>query len=481
MCPSDDRLPAVERPGRLLVVVLAPLFMALVAVSVINVALPAIGGSLDAGSTGLQWVLSGYALAFGLLLVAAGRAGDATGRKRMLLIGVGVFTAGSLLSGLAPTIELLNAARIVQGIGSGLMNPQVIGIIAQYFRGQERARAFAMLGSTIAVATAVGPVIGGLFVTSFGEDLGWRLMFLINVPIGIFALVAGRSWVPSDTRRRGGGRVDLDPVGTVLLGLALLGVMLPFLERGVDAPVWLTAVAGLLLAAVWIRWERRYERRGREPMVHLGIFRDRGFSNGILIVTVFFLGSTSIWIVVPLFLQLHLGQTALAAGLVSLPSSVMAAISSQIGGRYVLRFGRSLVAAGFAVAALGLSLTALTAPVVASGRAGIWLIALPLSLIGLSQGLTISPNQTLTLNAVDPRYGGVAGGILQTGQRIGAAVGTAMIPGVVFQLTEHGSSWLQAFLVALGMITVLTIAAMGIALWDRRRERALASISRHSS
>ena len=149
-----------------------------------------------------------------------------------------------------------------------------------------------------------------------------------------------------------------------------------------------------------------------------------------------------------------------------------AAFASQIAGRYVLRFGRRMVIAGFAVAFAGLALTTLTAMGVEKAGLSFWLLAAPLTLIGVSQGMTISPNQTLTLNSVDPRYGGVAGGILQLGQRVGAAIGTALIPGIVFGLTEGGYPWGDAFTVAMSIIMALTVAALGVSVIDRRRERS---------
>lgn len=459
------------RPRRLLVVLLLPLFMALVAVSVINVALTPIGHSLHASSGGLQWILSGYALAFAILLVPAGRIGDATGRRRMLIIGIAVFTIGSLLAGLAPSVPVLNAARILQGIGSGLLNPQSIGLIQQHFRGQARARAFASFGTTVAVATAIGPVLGGLLIQLLGEEAGWRWIFLANVPIGILAIVLARAWIPDDRAPSRREKADLDPVGTILLGAAILLVMLPFLERGVSALMWLSLPVGLGVLFGWVAWESRYRDAGRPPMVDPAIFRNVPFRNGILIVSVYFLGATSIWIIVPLYLQAHLGHTPFEASIIGLPSSVAAMISSQLGGRYVLRLGRRLVIAGFLTALAGLALTALLAGPVENG-ATYWLLSLPLMLIGLSQGMTVSPNQTLTLQAVDPRFGGVAGGVMSLGQRIGAAVGTALIPGILFSLTEGGTAYREAFVITLVVIMALTLAALAVSIVDRQREKA---------
>lgn len=468
--PPEENSPKV-RPRRMLAVLLGPLFMALVAISVINVALPAIGESLHASSSGLQWVISGYALAFGVLLVPSGRAGDVMGRRRMLLAGIALFTFGSLVAGLAPNIGTLNAARVIQGLGSGLINPQAIGLIQQHFRGQERAKAFALMATTVAVATAVGPVIGGLLIQILGADAGWRWMFFINVPLGIVSILLGLRWVPDD-RRRSATRPDLDPVGTVLIAVAVLAIMLPFMERGASLFVWLSLLIGVGLVAAFVAWERRYKRRGRSPMVDLDIFRSAAFRNGILIVSAFFMGATSIWILVPLYLQMHLHHTAFEASIVGLPSSFAAAISSQISGRYVLTLGRRLVIAGFVVSFIALLGVVLLAAPIESRSLPFWALAAPLTLVGVAQGMTIAPNQTLTLNSVDPAFGGVAGGILSLGQRVGTAVGTALIPGVLFSMTEGGSAWPTAFRVSMGLIMVLVVIACLFSIYDRKRERA---------
>ncbi|MDN5900973.1 MAG: MFS transporter [Brachybacterium sp.] len=207
-------------------------------------------------------------------------------------------------------------------------------------------------------------------------------------------------------------------------------------------------------------------------MVDTAIFANQAFRNGILIVAVYFLGATSVWIIVPLYLQMHLGHTAFEASLMGVPSSFAAAISSQALGKRVLTYGRRMVIVGFGVAFVGLAGTAVMTGFVESGVVAFWWLAAPLTLMGLSQGMTISPNQTLTLNSVDPRFGGVAGGILQLGQRTGAAIGTAMIPGIIFSLTEGGTAWLEAFIIALTIIMGLTLAAMGVSFADRAREKA---------
>ncbi|MFD1860577.1 MFS transporter [Aeromicrobium camelliae] len=276
---------------RVLPTILVPAFLSLLSVSIVNVALPAVESSLGAGTSGLQWVVSGYALAFGVLLVAAGRAGDLWGRGRLFILGLAIFAVGSLGSGLAPSIAVLNLARAVMGIGSGLLTPQVSGIIQQFFQGELRGRAFGALGSAVGVSVAIGPVLGGVFITSLGPEWGWRWCFLINVPIAITGIVAARVFLPPsawkaaytevesstpDSRRR----IDFDPVGMLLLALATLLVMVSFMEAGWGWWSWGFLVLGSMLVVGWVRWELRYRRTGRTPMVDMQLFRTRSFASG---------------------------------------------------------------------------------------------------------------------------------------------------------------------------------------------------------
>ncbi|AVZ38489.1 MULTISPECIES: MFS transporter [unclassified Dietzia] len=503
--------PAAEPPvstARVLTTLMVPLFMALLALSVINVALPVIGPALDAGSTGLQWVVSGYALSFGLLLVPSGRLGDATGRKRIFLAGVAVFTAGAVIAGFAQNIEMLNAARVVQGIGSGMLNPQTFGLIQKYFRGAARARAFATMATTVSVATASGPLVGGLLIEALGDDLGWRAMFFVNVPLGVIALVLGQKWLPDDralprtdrdgrdvggSRARAGAlgyqeddgdvvaapptrprRLDVDPVGIVLLGAAVLSVMLPFLNRGANPAMWALVPLGVALLGAFAWWERRYELIGRPPLVNPEIFRDPAFRNGMIIVSIYFMGGTSLWIVMPMYLQFHLGYAPIDSAFVSLPASICAAVSAQVAGRFVLTLGRRLVIGGFCLTLTALGTFILLAGLVESGAVGYLIFMAPAALMGTAQGMTISPNQTLTVRAVDPAYGGVAGSIISLGQRMGTAIGTAVVPGVLFWIVESQDDWLLAFRAALGLIAVLAAGALAFSVVDRRREKRCA-------
>ena len=489
--------------SRILAVALIVAFLSLLSVSIVNVVLPSIESSLEAGSTALQWVLTGYALAFGVVLVAAGRAGDIYGRGRIFVAGLVLFGTGSLVAGLAGDALTLNLARVVMGLGSGFINPQVTGLIQQYFAGAKRGRAFGLFGGIIGVSVAIGPVLGGILVAVFGAEWGWRSSFLVNVPFVVLAVVGAFLWLPrsawravvgqapagavaqpaptagavtehprasrlrSESRLRSGLHrvIDLDPVGVVLLGVGTLLVMLPFVERAVGAGIWACLPAGIALIAGWTWWERRMKAAGRAPMVDLDLFRTRSYTNGTLLVSVYFLGMTSVWVVLALWMQNGLGHTALAAGLIGLPSALSNAVFAPIAGRHITRIGRPLVLWGFVFAMTGLSLSILVVVLHYSVGSSEWWLLGSLALQGVGQALVISPNQTLTLAEVPLRYAGSAGGVMQTGQRVATSIGIAMITGIVFTVVSaHG--WMAAFIAGFGTVLLIVAAAGAVGVMD---------------
>ncbi|WP_136089458.1 MFS transporter [Auritidibacter ignavus] len=461
---------------QLLAVVMVPMFMSLLAVSSINVVLPSLSTTLDATTSQIQWVLSGYTLAFGITLVAGGRAGDIYGRGKLFVAGVFLFGVGSLLSALAPTGLVLDAARMLTGIGSGLLNPQTMGFIQQYFRGQQRARAFAISGSLISVSVAIGPLLGGTLISLAGPEWGWRWTFLVNVPIAIFAVIFARWWFPASAWQRPGSTADvaprahpdLDPVGMITLAVAVMLIMLAFIELTEGWWVVLILVAGLLAFIGWLGWEHHYRRAGHDPMVNLDLFRIRGYRNGALLIGLYFTGSTSIFVSVAMYLQAGMGFSALAASLIGLPSALIGAFSAQLGGKLVLNVGRKLVAIGMGIVMVSMALTAgVVAGHLVWGLSPWWMM-LALTISGMGQGLVVSPNQTLTLMDVPVQNSGAAAGVMQTGQRIGTAMGTALITTILFELSS-AANWDVAFMTALAVIVFCMAGASVVALLDHRR------------
>ncbi|MBR7829112.1 MFS transporter [Actinospica sp. MGRD01-02] len=466
-------------------------FMTLLDVSIVNVALPSIRSGLNASADDLQWVLSGYALAFGLVLVPAGRLGDAHGRRLMFMVGLASFTLTSALAGVATGALWLIAARFAQGLASGTLSPQVAGLIQQLYRGAARGRAFGLLGAAIGISTAVGPLLGGLLIAAGGTADGWRWVFYVNVPIGLIALPAAWRLLPSQSERDEDEVRDapkgLDAVGIALLGSAVVLLLVPLVEAQQWSGwfKWLLIPVAFLLFAAFTAWERRQQ----EPAVNLRLFSRRSFSLGTALALAYFAGFTALFFIFTLYLQNGLGRSALIAGLAITPFAVGSAGAAAVGGRLVERAGRPLVAIGLVAVVVGLGGTLIAARAVAGPDVG-WATAAPLLLAGIGSGLVIAPNQTITLSEVPVREASTAAGVLQTSQRIGSAIGVAAV-GVVFfaALPGGGASagssgsgsrqpgtgaaqtWSTAFERGLTVIIVLVGVALLIALADVIAER----------
>ena len=478
-CPDHERL---------LPTLLIPAFVTLLAVSSVNVILPAVSHSMSAGTAGLQLVVSGYALVFGVVLVPAGRAGDVMGRGRLFVIGMFLFGAGSLASGLAPDVVTLNLARVVMGVGSGLLNPQVTGMIQQYYSGEARGRAFGLFGAVIGVSVALGPVLSGGFIGWLGDDWGWRASFLINVPLTLAGVWAARRYLPASAWQRGSdtgqteqadspdadtagaahrGGIDLDPVGMGLLAVGTLLIMIPFMEASAGTWIWGLEAAGIGVIGAWVAWEKRYRIRGGAPMVDLSLLAIPSFAYGSLAIAVYFLGYTSVWIIVAQYVQAGLGSTALASGLIGVPAALAGSIAAAVAGRRVIRVGRAMVLGGMVLGMAGLLGSIGIMHMHARAGWSPWWLTLTLLVLGVGQGLVVSPNQTLSLADVPLEYAGAAGGILQTGERIGASIGIAVITGLTFRVS-HSSGWEVAAQAGLLAVVATIAVSAGVAVIDLR-------------
>ncbi|MEU0251575.1 MFS transporter [Streptomyces sp. NPDC006184] len=457
-----------ERRWKALGVCLAAGFISLLDTSIVNVALPSMEHGMGASQAAQSWVVSGYALTFGLALVPAGRLGDMRGRRQAFLVGLALFTVASAACGLAPGPSWLVLFRLIQGTAAGMVAPQTSGLIQQMFQGAERAKAFGLLGSVIGVSTAVGPLAGGLLIDAVGTDDGWRWVFFVNLPIGVAAFVAGLRLLPRFAVPAG-KREEFDPIGVLLLGAGVVALMLPLVQeqQWTGREKWaLMPVAVVLLGAFWV-WEKRQGLRGHAPLVDLALFSLRSFTLGSLVSLSYFAGFTTVFFVYTLYLQNNVGYSALDAGLSVLPFAAASAVGAAVGGRLVLRYGRTLVVIGLSGVALGL-LGVVAAVELVPGRGVGWASALPMLIGGIGSGLTVSPNTTLTLTRVPVHRAGAAGGVLQTGQRVGSAAGIAVVGAVYFaHLANHGSAGTA---VQLGLLTAVGIilAALVLAVADLR-------------
>ncbi|MEV4053703.1 MFS transporter [Amycolatopsis sp. NPDC049688] len=459
------------RRWKALAVSLTAGFMGLLDVSIVNVALPSMQSGLHASSSGIRWVVSGYALAFGLVLVTGGRLGDAFGRRNMFLGALAAFVLTSALAGAAPNETTLVLARLAQGLAAGMLTPQNTGLIQDLFRGAERGRAFGMFGAVVGISTAVGPILGGAIIAVFGAQDGWRWVFYVNVPIGVLAFALALRLLPRSEKKQLRIRSEIDFVGIALLGVAVLGVLLPVIDSdsgGLEDLWWLFIVA-VVFGFAFVRWERSVVRRGRSPLLDTRLFTDTpGYAAGAAVGALYFCGFAGIWLVFAVFFQQGLGYSPLQSGLSVTPFALGSAVSAAVAGRLVPRFGRRLTVTGLAMVAVGLLAVALLAEVVPPSASG-WAFALPLVFAGVGGGMVISPNTTLTLECVPVRMAGVAGGALQTGQRIGTAIGTAVLASVFGLVVGRG--YPLALTVALGCAALLTCGALALAIAELRARR----------
>jgi EmrB/QacA subfamily drug resistance transporter len=466
-----DTTEADPRRWKALSVTLVAGFMSLLDVTVVAVALPSMQRELHTSAPAIQWVVSGYALTFALVLVTAGRLGDALGRRRIFLLALTAFVLCSAAAGAAPGVTLLVVARLAQGVAAGCLAPQNSALIQQMFRGTERGRAFGLFGATVGVSSAVGPVVGGLVLTLAGGDDGWRWLFYLNVPVGALALVLGWRLLP---QVKPGRRERLDLPGVALLGTGVLALMLPLVmaESGGVRRLWWLFLAGAALLVAFARWERRVGARDGQPLLHPRLLTStRGYAAGAAIATLYFVGFSGVWLVFALFFQNGQGYSPLRSGLAVTPFALGSAAGAVVSGRLVERLGRLLTVCGLAGVLVGLG-TAGTALRLVPGGAAVWWAAPALLVGGLGSGCVISPNITMTLRDVPVRMAGAAGGALQTGQRLGGAVGTAALPGLFYLVLGHdGHHYRTALAVALGSGLLPVLCALGLAVHDWLRDR----------
>ncbi|MEU2348157.1 MFS transporter [Modestobacter sp. NPDC049651] len=461
-------------------VCVSALFITLLDVSIVLVALPSIGRDLHAGPAELQWVVSGYALAFGMVPIIAGRLGDDRGRKRMLLVGIAAFVVFSTMVGLAPTPGVLIVGRVLQGLAGGLLNPQVSGLVQQLFPLHERGRAFGTIGSAVGIATAAGPVIGGAIIALGGDAFGWRLCFLVNVPVGIVSFVLCLRLLPAEVPRSSTRALDLP--GAALLTVGVFGLLFPAVQFDADHDVRLVALVvpalGVLLA--FLGWERGPGRRRGHPLIDLGLFRIRSYADGVVLAVLFFCAYTGTPLVLALFLQDGLGFSALQSGLAATAYAVGAAVSAPIGGRLLHRLGRRLLVGALGLFTVGVTGAAVIALLTAGhARPGVvaLLMAPALLVSGLGGGAVVTPNQALSLAEVDVRGGSTAGGMLQTSQRIGNAVGAAVISATFYAVVsgaadggaQRAAEYGRGYAAGLAVSVAFALVALVVAVRDARR------------
>ena len=393
---------------------------------------PAVRADLGMTETGLQWLTAGYTLPFALLLITGGRLGDVFGRRRVFVVGMLVFTLCSAVCAVAPTAEVLLAARVVQGASAALVIPQTFGLIRAMFTGDETAKALGTIGPVMALSALCGPVIGGLLT----DAAGWRAVFLVNVPVGLAVLAAA----PLVIEDRSPRRPRLDVGGTLLAALGIGLLVYPLVEgghAGWPAWTWICAVLGLLTLVGFAR-----HQRGRtDPLVEPGLFRDRVFAAALVGSLLFFAVMNGLLFVLVLSLQLTGGASPTAAALALLPWSAGLAVGSWTAGAVLVpRFGPAVMRVGLVLVLVGLAGIAVSPTVV------------PLLVTGLGLGVFTVPFFANALGGVAPHETGSASGLLNAVQQLGATIGVALLGTVFF-----GFGPLPAVLISIVLIgAVLT-------------------------
>jgi EmrB/QacA subfamily drug resistance transporter len=427
---------------------------------IVNVALPSMQRDLHASTSALEWVVAGYALTSAVFLLGAGRIGDRMGRRRMFAAGVAGFTLASAACGLAPSAEVLVVARLAQGIGGAMITPSVLALIGVMYDGAARARAVGIYATAMGVAAASGQLIGGVLLHADIAGLGWRTVFLINIPVGIAVLVAVARAVP-ESRAPFVARIDL--IGLVLATLAMTALVLPLVDgRSAGWPwwTWVSLAAAPVLAADFVWRQRVLLRRGEVPLLDPTLFRLRSFSAGLLTQFAFWAGQASYFLVLALYLQLGRGMSALDSGLVFTVLAGAYLLASMQAPKLVARWGRTVIVAGALVLAAGHVATLLA--VTRIGVHGDVLALAPgLLLTGTGMGLCLAPISATVLASVDPQRAGAVAGAMSTTQQIGNAVGVAVI-GVVFFGTINGG-YAHAFEVSTALLAALLVGVAGTA------------------
>ncbi|GAA3163338.1 MFS transporter [Nonomuraea roseoviolacea subsp. carminata] len=476
-------------------VVLVAVFMTTLDFFIANVAVPSMRAGLPADGSQAQLVIAGYGLAYAAGLVVAGRLGDLHGPRRVFAAGLALFTLASAACGAAPGAWALILARVVQGVAAALLAPQVLTLLGGLYRGADRARAFGWYGTAVGLAGVSGQVIGGLLIAADPWELGWRACFLVNVPLGLLALAVTPRLVPAvppasahlpapspsparEPRRRAGGArrgagLDvagggLDVAGAGMVAAGLVAVVLPLAqgrEQGWPAWTWLCLAASVPLLAGFARRQRRLAAAGRQPLLDLDVFGEKGFAGGLVAVALLFGGSAGLSFVLALYLQEGLGLGPAAAGAVCTALNAGFLAGSSRTAALARRLGAGVPLVGAATLLLGLLL--LHHVMAGAGDGVAYQVAGTLLVTGAGMGLLMSPLISTTLARVRPERSGAAAGVLGTVQETGGVLGGTLTGTVLLGSLESG--WETAARAGLAVPAVCALGVLAVTALALRR------------
>ena len=435
--------------------------MDLAASTIVNVGGPALIDSLGATPVQMQWVIGGYALALGAGLVIGGRLGDRFGRRAMFLYALAAFSIASLLCATAPTIEFLIAFRLMQGLAGAMLLPQGLGLLRENYSGPDLAKVFGIFGPILGLAGIIGPVLGGVLVEADVFSLGWRSVFLINVPIGIACFAVAWRYLP---HRPGDLSVKIDMIGAISLVLSSVLLVLPVGEAG-GWPSWGWPCLGAAIFGfgLFIMRQASLMRSGRAPLVIPSIFQRSAYTTGLAGIALFFCSLVGMQLVLTLFLQIGHAFTPGEASIANLPFAVGTACGATLSGAILAaRFGRKVLQLGAFVQLAGVALLKFEL-----GNAGVfsaWQVVPGMVVSGIGAGLVIAALFSIILAALDDKQIGSGSGVLSAVQSIAASIGVAVFSGTFFSANPTAAP-ASALSAALTVQTIILVAFIGVTLF----------------
>jgi EmrB/QacA subfamily drug resistance transporter len=434
--PPELRTPNTGHPWRwwVLAAVLMAEVLDLLDSTIINVAGPSIRNDLGGRISTIQWIAAGYTLAFGVLLVIGGRLGDRWGRRRMFIIGAAGFTTMSVLCALAQSPEMLIGVRVLQGAFGAVLLPQGLGIMRSVFPADELGKAFSTFGPVIGLSAVCGPILAGALVDLDAWGTGWRLIFLINLPLGIAAVLGAVRWMPKDPARPG---VVIDAISGLLLAIALFLVIYPLIQGPEhNWPLWtyLSLAGGALFAVAFLI----RERTATSPLIEPGLLSNRSFTGGLLLLLVFFAGVTGLMLTVSLFVQGFLHYTPLRAGLALSPLA-LGLVAGAVGfSSLIPKLGRYLILIGLVISAIGTVALALVVHHAGVHTDNLDLLG-PAFVIGVGMGAVVAPLFDIIIAGVSEEQSGSASGTLTAAQQLAGSIGVAGVTTVYLSLVKDHS------------------------------------------
>ncbi|MFI6846657.1 MFS transporter [Kitasatospora sp. NBC_00085] len=448
-----------------LAVILAAEVMDLLDTTIVGVASPAIRRDFGGSDAQIQWISASYTLAFAVLLITGGRLGDLLGRKKLFVAGAAGFTLASVLCAASAGPGTLIAARTVQGLFAALLIPQGLGLIKAMFPPKEMGAAFGLFGPVLGLSSVLGPTLGGYLTDADLFGTGWRMVFLINLPLGLLAALAAVRVLPADRTTRTAGTGRLDPVGVLVLSTAVLLLVYPLVQgRELGWPLWtyLAMAASLPVLRLFTVHQRRVLRRGGTPLIEPSLFAKRAFTSALATGLVFFAALSGLLLTFTLYLQLGLGWSPLHSGLTMIPLSLGIVAGAILSGGFLApRYGRRVLHAGMAVAAAG-TLGLWASVEHWSGGLTSWELTPALAVTGFGLGLIMAPFFDIALAGVEDSETGSASGVLNAQQQLAGSIGVALLGTAFFGWAgsdgfRHAAGW--TFGLTAGLLALAFLAA----------------------